>query len=586
MNARALVTFVLLACATASAQGTTPYNYMPFKNFSDAANPFGYYVDSRNPTPAGVSVNDVKNAADSAWAQWNAVTCAVPKSTSLGFTGSTVPQPSDPYDTFNVTPVFITDMSDPYYSNAFSYDLSAVTLPLQYAGVLQQCDIYLNGVTRQWSTAVPVSDMSLDVESVMLHEEGHCLGIDHQPAYPESVMEGDVLPGTEARVLSPTDDDILCQRYPIADGIGSPCDADGGCGGNGLGCVNQTIAGQSSARFCTNPCNLAANQACDLPLTCQPSNAFSGSSGACLRPGASETDVGAPCMMDTDCTSSIGACQEEFQGGSGSTYWLGGYCTQGCAQGDPDCPAGSTCTEVDTSAGAELVCLEACRLGEADCRLGYACAQPSGVTGGVCIPRCFSNADCASGTACRTCDGLCVNINSNAEDGAPCMADSDCGFSQQCLQIDSQSQVLLCSSPCGTGCSSCPSGSSCHPIPSAGNELFCLRDCNGEGTCPAGLQCANLPTGQGCTPPCSNDTECPLGTTCNGGVCRNPSMNADSGFCLLCPSGDDSGVTLHPNPPDSGSGNGGGGGCGCGASGQPMLAWLLLLLGRALWRRR
>src|SRR5581483_3741976 len=103
--------------AAAAANASDPYYYMDFKNFSDAAHPLQYYVDNRVGQPAGVTVNSVKNAADDAWNQWNAVSCAIPKSQSMGFTSGVVPDPANPYDVFNVNPVFITDQSGPYFAD-------------------------------------------------------------------------------------------------------------------------------------------------------------------------------------------------------------------------------------------------------------------------------------------------------------------------------------------------------------------------------------------------------------------------------------------------------------------------------------
>src|SRR6185436_9383869 len=216
------------------------YSYLPFKNLSDNQNRFQYYVDNRVTMPANVDVNNVRAAADSAWAKWNALACAAPKSQAMGFTGATVATPSNPYDMFNVTPVFVTSTSDTYYTNAFSYDLSAVALPLQYAGVLQQCDVYLNGTNRIWSTASPPALNALDIESVVLHESGHCLGLDHNGTYPNTVMTASILPGEEKRTLAPDDVNALCQRYPVSGQVGSPCPDGGGCP-SPLKCVTQSM---------------------------------------------------------------------------------------------------------------------------------------------------------------------------------------------------------------------------------------------------------------------------------------------------------------------------------------------------------
>jgi hypothetical protein len=579
----ALATLVVLVSTAAHAQ-TTFYEYLPFKNLSDSNNKFQYWVDDRVAMPAGLSVQNVKTAADNAWGHWNLM-CAVPKSQSMGFTTGNVPEPSNPYDAFNVTPVFVTSNADPYYANAFGYDLSAVTLPLQYAGVLEQCDIYLNGVTRAWSTTSQPAISAMDVETVLLHEVGHCLGIDHNPYYPDSVMVASVLPGVVKRMLTADDADMLCKRYPAAGGVGSLCpNGDADCGTGGLKCVTQPV-GTGTVKYCTMGCPTGQNFQCDVPLTCQLSTTFSPSfDGACLRPAANVTQVGKPCTQATDCESSTGSCRLPMLEGTGTTLWIDGYCTQSCAAGQPPCPAASACVSVDLPEGAFDMCLQSCRVGFADCRPGYACAATP--TGGVCAPRCENNADCAAGFACRTCDGLCVQVNSQTQPGDLCTSDETCGFGQTCIPLDRTSGLRICSSGCGSGCALCPAGSTCQPIPLLGGQFFCLRNCV-SGSCPTPLQCANLPTGRGCVPPCSNDLDCPVGIHCNNGECSNPAIDPDGGCGLLCQT-EDSGY-MKPPPGDAGTGGGGNnGGCGCKTSPPSLLFALmgLFLLRSRPWRRQ
>src|SRR5581483_4509055 len=125
---------------------------------------------------------------------------------------------------------------------------------------------------------------------------------------------------------------------------------------------------------------------------------------------------------------------------------------------------------------------QTCRVGSADCRPCYACALAMGSTAadGVCIPRCLTDADCAQGFTCRQCDGLCVELNNpTTEIGDPCGLDTDCGAGQVCLAMTSYSNERQCTLPCGTSCGGCPGGSTCQPVASAGNQMFCLRSCTG-----------------------------------------------------------------------------------------------------------
>lgn len=579
-----------LLASLAFAQSTPVY--LPFKMLNGAQDPFRYYIDNRTPAPGGLSLASVQSATNSAWNTWNALTCAVPKTSFAGFTGTTVPNVPDPYDTFNVTPVWIASQSDPYWQVMFgSAFVKGTAIPFTYAGVLTTCDIYLNGVGINWSVASPTLSGSVDLESVMLHETGHCLGLNHFGSQTFSgVMAGAVQEGYQLRQLSSLDVTGLCERNPIQGQIGSPCLTDGGCGSSvaGIKCINQPLA-SGSAKFCTVGCATGTGFVCDLPLFCEPATFFSpGKDGACLRAVNTVTRVGAPCNMDNQCGSSVGRCQPQDSQPSGVIRWNQGYCYQTCATGQPVCPAGSQCTALG---GPAPVCLASCRVGLADCRPGYSCAQS--INGGVCVPSCAQDIDCGDvvNFQCRICDGLCVNRqNSSGQIGDFCQQDTQCGAGQLCAKPEPLRPTKLCTISCGSGCGSCPTGSACHPLPPT-NALSCLRTCTGSGTCPPGLRCASLSTGRACLGPCNNDDAmCPLGQECFDGDCYNFSEDAGCGaFCMQA----DSGKPIVVPKRDAGTGGGGSGGCGCATSSE--LAGLLAVgfvawaLGRKqrerAWRR-
>ena len=93
---------VLLVASLAPAQ-----DYLGYKMVSTAQQPFRVYVDSRSQTPAGLQFTLMQNAVERAWNTWNAVQCAYPKVQSLGPTGATVVNPSQSYDAYSVTPVWM-----------------------------------------------------------------------------------------------------------------------------------------------------------------------------------------------------------------------------------------------------------------------------------------------------------------------------------------------------------------------------------------------------------------------------------------------------------------------------------------------
>jgi hypothetical protein len=568
-----------------------PY-YLPFKMLNTSADPFPYYVDGRSQTPAGLNFANVQTATTTAWKRWDDLTCA---STAFKFLGPTtaaaVPEPRDMYDVSNVSTIWISARTDPFYPNTVSNsDITAITLPLTYAGVLQQCDIYMNAADRTWSTAATTPQGSVDVESIVLHEAGHCQGLDHSSVSSLEVMYYAPPIGEQRRVLQTRDVNALCQRYPSSGAVGSPCNADGGCGTTaGLKCVKPPLSdGGTGLPFCTVGCPTGQNFPCEIPYVCQPSPSFSPTfNGACLSPGNFVTQVGKPCTDNVECGSTNGVCQKPEALPSTFTGWQDGYCMQDCAAGQPPCPAGSSCIDFGNTL---LRCLKQCRVGVGDCRPGYTCVLPSDSGPGVCVPSCHGDVDCnapnQSVNQCRTCDGTCLSKQNPAgQIGDVCSTSDSCGIGQVCAKF-TNSNVGICSQACAKTCTTCPGGSTCHPVGTRG-ELFCLRDCQ-TGTCPVGLQCGQLSTGTGCMPPCKNDTECPVGLQCTFGECKNPNVGTDAG-CALCPDPNKDGGKPTNGAPDAGTAPPPGqGGCGCGGAGPgaPLLAALVLVLSSTLGRRR
>lgn len=578
---RRLALCALLLPALAQAQ----YNYLPFKMLSSQQRPFPYYVDMRLSAPAGLASGQMLVAADSAWGTWNAVQCASPKVVSRGSTQGFVPRPADPYDAFSVAPVWLVTEDADWNAVVGSRWITAITLPLSYAGVLSTCDAYFNGANHQWSLQAVTPSGYLDFQTVMLHEAGHCFGLDHY-GNAGDLMGAVVVPGLNQRALTSNDAQGLCLRYPTSGTAGSPCLGDGGCGTTTLKCLSQTTA-SGPLSMCVNGCTVNSGTVCEVPLSCQASSAFAPMDGACLLPGLAITQVGKPCTGGVECGSGLSLCQVPEAAPSGYQFWANGYCTQACEVGQPPCPAGSTCTLMTDNTRR---CLKSCRVGLADCRPEYTCLAVTG--GGVCIPRCYTNPDCGSASyQCRTCDGLCVAIQSpTGQVGDVCTQDASCGAGQICLATDARSSTRSCTRQCGRGCGTCPTGSSCHPL--ALGDLYCLRDCTGPGTCPGGMRCADFTTGKACMPACQRTTDCPVGLDCVAGECTNSGPIDDGGTCGTLCNVPDGGKPTTPPKPDAGTGGGGGtGGCGCQSSSSPSLA-LFALLGllvlsrwRIAWRR-
>lgn len=582
---QALVVGAALGLATTAAAQDP--KYLPFRMVSTAQSPFPYYLDNRVAAPAGFSIAASRPAIEAAWAQWNGTTCAMPKAESQGYTGATVPNPNDRFDAFNVTPVWVTASGDPdareLLSNGFTV---GIAMPQAYGGLLQTCDIFLNALgLYTYSTATPTPATDIDIQSLMTHEAGHCLGLDH---FGLGVMQQSLYRGEQTRFLTQLDVRGICERNPAFGKAGALCFADGGCDVD-LKCINRT-GSVGPPRYCANAC-VPNTVPCAVPLSCDATTAVPGTTNACQYPNSGITQIGKTCTISSQCGSAMGSCLAPDVNPSGTPVWQDGYCTQGCEVGQPACPTGSNC--VPTSSNTRL-CIASCRVGLADCRPGYACDTLSATSGnaGICIPSCRVEADCIDPVVngqvvdydCRQCDGRCVPKQTPGVGvGTPCNQDTQCGFGQVCRQADRRFVAKQCTQSCARGCATCPAGAAC--VPDDRGELFCLKTCSGPRSCGQGLRCADYPGVKACIPACQADTDCPVGQSCQDQECVLPIDPNDAGcgtFCVV----PDAGRPFVPRP-DGGVMNGGGNaGCACSTASAfgPMLA--LAMLGLVARRRR
>ncbi len=542
-----------LALASVASLQALAFNYLPFKTTASAQAPLETRLQGPHTPPLNaITAGAAEAVAQRVWTTWNAVGCASVKGASTGFTEGVVATPGSTTDDANVVPVWVSDAADPLYQLSFGPRVVALAVPTVRAGLLVTCDVFLNARDFEFAISGLPTSSQIDLETVLLHEVGHCLGLDHNASAPDSVMAAAVEAGRVRRGLATDDLAALCARYPNG-ALGAPCEADAGGCSPGLSCVTQLSALGVQTPFCSAGCDGGAN-ACPFPLSCRVSNLLGPSvPQACVLPGTDDVPVGAACAQASAC-GSAGLCRTPTTLPSGTVQYENGSCTTPC---DGGCPGASVCHLI----GAAEECAPACRPGAADCRSGYACAERE--TLGACAPRCQGDADCGGGV-CRTCDGVCQPVNATgAPLGHSCRLTRECGTGLTCLAVEGTG-LRQCSRSCEGACEACPAGATCVRAGPTGLAL-CLRACLDAG-CGNAEMCGAIAGSRVCVPACASDLDCAVGERCTNGAC---------GFDAGCPAcgGPDAG-TSPPKPP----------GCGCGGSWD--LPWVGFALLIPAFRRR
>lgn len=517
------------------------YRYLDFKPL----HPLRYWTDDRAGAP--IHASEVESAARAAFQAWEDVGCAA---SAFAFEGPAsdagIVDVTSTDDAYSVAAIWVTSASDPAYASALGGGVAAAAaIPVHYGGVLETCDVFLNAVDYVWSTATPTPPGALDLQTLLLHEAGHCQGLDHTVSPGGTVMDPALPYGAAVRSLTAHDAEHLCQHVPSEGRVGSPCDADGACT-EGLSCLTPPLAdGGTGSPFCTRGC--VPGEPCPFPFACRETTQLPGETHACLSASSGNvTSVGRACMSSSACGSDTGVCL--------STGWPDGYCSESCDPLDATCPAGALC---DGELGA---CLQRCRLGYGGCRDGYACSYEREAAP-LCRPACRSDPDCGDGALCRTCDGTCLAPAALAQPMGERCGEVVCPLGRVCLALPGAPDGL-CVQPCESSCAACPEGSLCARLGPAG-ERFCVSGC--EQGCPFGTRCGSVDEGAACLPGCLSDSQCPVGNLCRAGECENP-FTPDGGQAPP-----DAGDTS-ASPPT---------GCGCQTGAAPLWAALfpLILLG-------
>ena len=471
----------------------------------------------------------------------------------------------------------------------------AVTLPQWGRGcILTESDMVFNGVGFSFSTN---GVSGTDLQSIMTHEQGHWLGLDHETTScgfrdPDRLtMCPSYSNGTDERTLAEDDVNGVCGLYPADCSCSSnaDCEADEEC----IDSVCQVPPCTSNADCASGlECNLATGS-CVVPPC--------GSDADC--PGDQICDNGT-CRVDADCTICAECSGQDDCGGAGFTCAETGFtppfCTKVC-NSQADCPGDSQC--FDTGQGF-AVCLNPQAASGQICPDTYVCTDDGGGTTNPC-----DGVTCPSGQSCNPSTGQCVGGGSSdcvvcercsggagdcggvgicADFGGggvctlECGSDVDCpGDNTGCFQVQNQdgSTISLClNDSAGTGgvcpggfvcmddapanpCDgvSCPAGQTCNPtsgvceggdtpMPDAGGgvdggpvggECTVCGSCSTDADCGAGGECVSFGDGNVCSFDCSLGNECPGDSECftvpgADGVDRSLCLNPDAATGGIC----------------------------------------------------
>lgn len=356
---RSAFLMVLLAAGSAQAFSLSRTNSHHIVRWYDADMNIPLQIDADGPTRlrVGDTITDVNAAIDSAMSSWNDVACNGMTLSRSGTTTQTTNVISDGVDAVDgINRVVWIEQGARY---PYSSQVLGVTAPVFYQdGTILEADIVFNGVDDNWAAYADLADVpggstngqAVDIESVVVHELGHLLGLGHVlngASMPEPpTMTPTVDPQLRLRTLEANDRAGVCFLYPPDGNSNHACSvnddcpefisnvsesetivdrsrcSDGTCtkiedipcgdGDNGDRCCVDNCKGalicQSLVRgqisYCVAACDPSKSAQCASGFTCTGFDG--GSGGVCL----SQVILGCSCDTNDDCTSTC-ACDSD-----------------------------------------------------------------------------------------------------------------------------------------------------------------------------------------------------------------------------------------------------------------------------------
>ena len=228
-------------------------------------------------------------------------------------------------------------------------------------------DILFNGIDHRWTTNASRRG-DVDAISIITHETGHQLGLNHSPDQ-SATMYAAYLGGNGAATLAADDVNGVCSLYPS--GQAAECQADGDCPAGercvGGACVEQ---GQGGDGAIGDPCGRQGGE-CQGGLFCVRTQA---GSSFCTRQCQGQCPEGWDCQGVTLNGQRTEICLPGAGGGNSGGAGFGDAC-----RSSRDCATGFCISDGRTS-----ICSQACG-SDADCPPGGECLGVRG-GGGACAP--------------------------------------------------------------------------------------------------------------------------------------------------------------------------------------------------------
>jgi MYXO-CTERM domain-containing protein len=375
-------------------------------------------------------------------------------------------------------------------------------------------DMIVNGVNWTWTTVEAEigqgTPAKVDIETVVFHEVGHFLGLDHSSDEAAAMYASN----NKLKQRGPATDDVrgICSLYPNGQPVpgeengapvGSPCTESTDCLSSL--CLQDDLL---SRTYCTAQCN-PAQQDCPAGYVCEDTQAYG---GLCFAPTTTD-ELCDLCGSASQCAS--GLCVNVPNVNLNRPF-----CSRACdpTPGQPQqCPNGFQC--VGTQQGTSFI---------------GACVPNSG----ICDPvgkggqneTCYANGACKPGFRCvEYYPGADLGLSyCYAECGSP---GAGCGLERTvCTPLASIANVNACLTYAREGLPCIPEV--CEPTAFCAwdevaglDSALCYRMCpNGQADCAANHQCQAF---QGIPPLCvpnagfkPDGDGCLADAECVSGVCR------------------------------------------------------------------